>query len=104
LRWSNARLAFVRPDLIRQNGKGLDKGRCQRCWSTLLTRVRRGCLLGGLAAETPRRMIVIRWQIVPFRDRVRRGGAVGVSVLLADPGSPGSVSGRGSTTDGHSVR
>ena len=30
--------------------------------------------------------------------------AVGVSVLLADPGSPGSVSGRGSTTDGHSVR
>jgi len=58
----------------------------------------------GLAAETTRRMIVIRWQIVPFRDRVRRGGAVGVSVLLADPGSPGSVSGRGSTTDGHSVR
>jgi len=40
-------------------------------------------------------MIVIRWQIVPFRDRVRRGGAVGVRVLLADPGSPGSVSGRG---------
>ena len=39
-----------------------------------------------------------------FRDRVRRGGAVGVGVLLADPGSPGSVSGRGSTTDGHSVR
>ena len=31
-------------------------------------------------------MIVIRWQIVPFRDRVRRGGVVGVSVLLADPG------------------
>ena len=58
----------------------------------------------GLAAETTRRMIVIRWQIVPFRDRVRRGGAAGVSVLLADPGSPGSVSGRGSTTDGHSVR
>ena len=31
-------------------------------------------------------MIVIRWQIVPFRDRVRRGGVVGVSVPLADPG------------------
>ena len=89
---------------INEAWEGLDKGGCQRCWSTLLTRVRRGCLLGGLAAETPRRMIVIRWQIVPFRDRVRRGGAVGVSVLLADPGSPGSVSGRGSTTDGHSVR
>jgi len=47
-------------------------------------------------------MIVIPWQIVPFPDRVRRGGAVGVRVLLADPGSPGSVSGRGSTLDGHS--
>ena len=40
-------------------------------------------------------MIAIRWQIVPFRDRVRRRGAVGVRVLLADPGFPGSVSGRG---------
>jgi hypothetical protein len=30
-----------------------------------------------------------------FRDRVRRGGAVGVRVLLADPGFPGSVSSRG---------
>ena len=89
---------------ITRRGRSLTKGRCQRYWSTLLTRFRRGCLLGGLAAETTRRMIAIRWQIVPFRDRVRRGGAVGVSVLLADPGSPGSVSGRGSTTDGHSVR
>ncbi len=89
---------------ITRRGRSLTKGRCQRYWSTLLTRFRRGCLLGGLAAETTRRMIVIRWQIVPFRDRVRRGGAVGVRVLLADPGSPGSVSGRGSTTDGHSVR
>jgi hypothetical protein len=44
-------------------------------------------------------MIAIPWQIVPFRDRVRRSGAVGVRVLLADPGFPGSVSGRGSTTD-----
>jgi hypothetical protein len=26
----------------------------------------------GLAAETTRRMVVIRWQIVPLRDRVRR--------------------------------
>jgi len=49
-------------------------------------------------------MIATPWQIVPFRDRVRRGGAVGVRVLLADPGSPGSVSGRGSTTDEHPVR
>jgi len=40
-------------------------------------------------------MIAIPWQIVPFRDRVRRGGAVGVRVLLADPGFPGSVSSRG---------
>jgi len=28
-------------------------------------------------------MIAIPWQIVPFRDRVRRGGAVWVRVLLA---------------------
>jgi hypothetical protein len=38
---------------INEAWEGLDKGGCQRCWSTLLTRVRRGCLLGGLAAETP---------------------------------------------------
>src|SRR6185369_9563408 len=89
---------------IPRRGRSLTQGRCQRYWSTLLTRFRRGCLLGGLAAETTRRMITIPWQIVPFRDRVRRGGAVGVRVLLADPGSPGSVSGRGSTTDEHPVR
>ena len=62
---------------ITRRGRGLTKGRCQRCWPTLLTRFRRGCLLEGLAAETTRRMIAIPWQIVPFRDRVRRGGAVG---------------------------
>ncbi len=31
----------------------------------------------GSRAETTRRMIAIPWQIVPFRDRLRRGGAVG---------------------------
>src|SRR6478609_3496616 len=54
----------------------------------------------GLAAETTRRMIVIRWQIVPLRDRVRRGGAAGAQRAAGRPRSPGSVSGRGSTTDG----
>ena len=56
---------------------------------------------GGLAAETTRRMIVIRWQIVPLRDRVRRGGAAGAQRAAGRPRSPGSVGGRGSTTDGH---
>jgi hypothetical protein len=55
----------------------------------------------GLAAETTRRMVVIRWQIVPLRDRVRRGGAAGAQRAAGRPRSPGSVSGRGSTTDGH---
>src|SRR6476469_172624 len=49
----------------------------------------------GLAAETTRRMIVIRWQIVPLRDRVRRGGAAGAQRAADRPRSPGSVSGRG---------
>ena len=70
----------------------------------IVDRVSKRVFTWGLAAETTRRMIAIPWQIVPFRDRVRRGGAVGVRVLLADPGSPGSVSGRGSTTDEHPVR
>ena len=61
---------------ITRRGRGLTKGLCQRCLSTLLTRFRRGCLLGRLAAETARRMIVIPWQIFPF------GIAFGAVALL----------------------
>ena len=58
----------------------------------------------GLAAETTRRMIVIRWQIVPLRDRVRRAVALlGLSVLLAGPGplARSVVAGRQRTGTGH---
>jgi hypothetical protein len=89
---------------ITRRGRSLTKGRCQRYWSTLLTRFRRGCLLGVLAVETTRRMIAIPWQIVPFRDRVRARWRCWGPRPAGRPRSPGSVSGRGSTTDGHSVR
>lgn len=67
----------------------------------LVDNVSKKVFTGGLAAETTRRMIVIRWQIVPLRDRVRRGGAAGAQRTAGRPRSPGSVGGRGSTTDGH---
>jgi hypothetical protein len=89
---------------IPRRGRSLTQGRCQRYWSTLLTRFRRGCLLGGLAAETTRRMIAIPLVNRSFSGSRSSRWRCWVRVPLADPDSPGSVSGRGSTTDEHSVR
>jgi hypothetical protein len=83
--------------------EGLDKRAVSTVWINTVDTVSKRVFTWGSSSRNRAPNDCHSLANLSFRDRVRRGGAVGVSVLLADPGSPGSVSGRGSTTDGHSV-